>query len=86
MPKAPVEQRSARHADEANAALLAGDRLLHTDLNPHNILTPEDSARIVDWAGPPSAPLSQTPPAPRCGRSPKATPDRRGNPGRHDPG
>nr|WP_232328301.1 aminoglycoside phosphotransferase [Kibdelosporangium sp. MJ126-NF4] len=49
---ARIERRWAGHADECELALLAGDRLLHTDLNPHNILITLDGARIVDWAWP----------------------------------
>lgn len=52
VPLARIEQRWAGHADEHDLALLAGDRLLHTDLNPHNILITEGGARIVDWAWP----------------------------------
>jgi len=49
---ARIEQRWAGHVDEQDLALLTGDRLLHTDLNPHNILVTGRGARIVDWAWP----------------------------------
>ena len=52
VPLARIERRWAGHADEQDLVLLAGDQLLHTDLNPHNILVTEDGARIVDWAWP----------------------------------
>lgn len=46
-----------RWADAAQRAgvdteLLTGDHLLHTDLNPHNILVTETETRIVDWSWP----------------------------------
>jgi hypothetical protein len=46
-----LPDRWADLADDAALALLAGDQVLHTDLNPHNILIGEH-ARIVDWAWP----------------------------------
>jgi hypothetical protein len=52
LPLARIEHRWAGHADEEALALLAGDRLLHTDLNPHNVLITGAGARIVDWAWP----------------------------------
>lgn len=52
IPLARIERRWAGHADEQDLALLAGDQLLHTDLNPHNILITSAGARIVDWAWP----------------------------------
>lgn len=52
VPLARIERRWAGQADEHDLALLAGDRLLHTDLNPHNILITLAGARIVDWAWP----------------------------------
>jgi hypothetical protein len=52
LPLVRIEQRWAGHADGEDLALLTGDRVLHTDLNPHNILITEAGARIVDWAWP----------------------------------
>jgi hypothetical protein len=42
---------AAQRAD-ADASLLAGDHLLHTDLNPHNILITTTGPRIIDWSWP----------------------------------
>jgi hypothetical protein len=36
----------------ADPALFAGDRLLHTDLNPHNVLITDVGAYLVDWSWP----------------------------------
>jgi len=49
-----IETRWADAADRAgaDASLLAGDHLLHTDLNPHNILITGTGPRIVDWSWP----------------------------------
>lgn len=49
-----IEDRWADAAQRAgaNAALLAGDHLLHTDLNPHNILITNTGPRLVDWSWP----------------------------------
>ncbi len=49
-----IEDRWADAADRAgvDASLLAGDQLLHTDLNPHNILITGTGPRIVDWSWP----------------------------------
>ncbi|MPZ85467.1 MAG: aminoglycoside phosphotransferase [Actinophytocola sp.] len=49
-----VEDRWADAAQNAgaDAGLLAGDQLLHTDLNPHNILITDAGVRIVDWSWP----------------------------------
>jgi hypothetical protein len=49
-----IEQRwadAAQHAG-ADADLLAGDHLLHTDLNPHNLLVTDAGVRIGDWSWP----------------------------------
>ena len=46
-----LEDRWAGLADDSALTLLAGEQLLHTDLNPHNILIGAH-ARIVDWAWP----------------------------------
>ena len=49
-----IEQRwadAAQHAG-ADADLLTGDHLLHTDLNPHNVLVTDAGVRIVDWSWP----------------------------------
>jgi hypothetical protein len=47
-----IKERWAGFANDADLALLAGDRLLHTDLNPHNVLVTDRAARLVDWAWP----------------------------------
>lgn len=49
-----IEDRWADAAQRAgvNAGLLAGNHLLHTDLNPHNILVTDAGTRIVDWSWP----------------------------------
>jgi hypothetical protein len=49
-----IETRWADAAQRADvdATLLAGDHLLHTDLNPHNILITDAGPRIVDWSWP----------------------------------
>jgi hypothetical protein len=41
-----------RAAAGIDVGLLVGEHLLHTDLNPHNILVTEHSVRIVDWSWP----------------------------------
>lgn len=47
------EDRWGGHiATENDRELLRGHGLLHTDMNPGNILITEDSARITDWAWP----------------------------------
>lgn len=51
VPLKRLEDRWAGLATHSELKLLAGDSLLHTDLNPHNILI-DDTARIVDWAWP----------------------------------
>ncbi|MGH2601190.1 MAG: hypothetical protein ACRDJ9_17620, partial [Dehalococcoidia bacterium] len=49
-----IEDRwaDAAHVAGVDAGLLAGEHLLHTDLNPHNILITEHGVRIVDWSWP----------------------------------
>jgi hypothetical protein len=54
VPELPLRHMQDRWADLADGSeleLLAGEQLLHTDLNPHNILIGEH-AHIVDWAWP----------------------------------
>lgn len=51
LPLRRLDDRWAGLIDDAQLALLAGKHVLHTDLNPHNILIAEH-ARIVDWAWP----------------------------------
>jgi hypothetical protein len=51
LPLRRLQDRWADLADNSTLTLLAGDQLLHTDLNPHNILIGEH-AHIVDWAWP----------------------------------
>lgn len=44
-----AQQRLAEHtADAGDLAWFAGDRLVHTDLHPANVLV-ADAARLVDW-------------------------------------
>jgi hypothetical protein len=45
-----IEQPWTGLADDTDLALLAGDHLLHTDLNPDNILISDGRAWLVDWA------------------------------------
>ncbi|MGW5715153.1 hypothetical protein ACWEVP_03220 [Amycolatopsis sp. NPDC003865] len=52
LPLPRIEQRWAGLADDTDVALLAGDHLLHTDLNPNNILISDGRAWLVDWAWP----------------------------------
>lgn len=49
-----IEQRWADAAQHtgADADLLAGNHLLHTDLNPHNLLVTDAGLRVVDWSWP----------------------------------
>ena len=49
-----IENRWADAAEYigADTGLLAGDHLLHTDLNPHNFLITDSGPRIVDWSWP----------------------------------
>ncbi|MFF9785031.1 phosphotransferase [Streptomyces nigrescens] len=47
-----IEKRWARFADERDLGLLAGDRLVHSDLNAGNILISDRGAVLVDWAMP----------------------------------
>lgn len=51
LPLTRLEDRWAGLVNDSALQLLAGDSLLHTDLNPHNILI-GDIAHIVDWAWP----------------------------------
>ncbi|MGH3673526.1 MAG: hypothetical protein ACRDSH_23340 [Pseudonocardiaceae bacterium] len=51
LPLRGLPDRWAGLADDSTLALLAGDHLLHTDLNPHNILI-GDRAHLIDWAWP----------------------------------
>jgi Phosphotransferase enzyme family len=52
LPLKHAEQRWAGYVDDEPALeLLRGDRLLHTDLNPHNVLV-NGRACFVDWAWP----------------------------------
>ncbi|MFF2325315.1 MULTISPECIES: aminoglycoside phosphotransferase [unclassified Streptomyces] len=45
-----AEQRLAGYvADPADAEAFAGDALLHTDWNNHNVLITHDRAHLVDW-------------------------------------
>jgi hypothetical protein len=46
------ERRWNRFISEEDAALLQGDALLHTDINPSNFMIGVSEARIVDWAWP----------------------------------
>lgn len=46
-----AEQRWSTYLG-ADAALLRGETLLHTDYNPYNVLVDGDTARLVDWAWP----------------------------------
>jgi hypothetical protein len=52
LPLPRIEQRWSELAEDAQLALLAGEQLLHTDLNPNNILISEGRAWLVDWAWP----------------------------------
>ncbi|WP_405579686.1 phosphotransferase [Streptomyces sp. NBC_01190] len=45
-----LADRFAGHLDDAQTLLLAGDALLHTDTNPHNLLITPGRAHLVDWA------------------------------------
>ncbi|MFF6955082.1 phosphotransferase [Streptomyces sp. NPDC008317] len=42
--------RYAHVLSDDEQLLLAGDALLHTDTNPHNLLIGASGARVVDWA------------------------------------
>ncbi|MEV7869852.1 aminoglycoside phosphotransferase [Streptomyces sp. NPDC088124] len=48
-----IEQRFAEYLDTpADAQLLCGEALLHTDWTPDNVLIVGEAARVVDWAWP----------------------------------
>jgi hypothetical protein len=47
-----AERRWDRFLSEEDAALLRGDALLHTDINPSNFMIGASAARLVDWAWP----------------------------------
>ena len=47
-----IEDRWADHLPAGAGRLLHGDHVLHTDLNPNNILITATSAKILDWAWP----------------------------------
>lgn len=49
-----IEDRWSDVAEQAGVdiELLAGQNLLHTDLNPHNLLVTDAGTRIVDWSWP----------------------------------
>lgn len=55
-PELPVKRAEYRWReyipDPADLALLTGDRLLHTDYNPLNVLITGDRAVLIDWAWP----------------------------------
>ena len=51
LPLRRLEERWAGLIDDSELTLLTGKHLLHTDLNPHNILIAQH-ARIIDWAWP----------------------------------
>ncbi|WP_435613764.1 aminoglycoside phosphotransferase [Streptomyces sp. 1222.5] len=47
----PVEWRWAEHVDDpADLERFAGDTLVHTDLNPANVLITKKRSHLVDWA------------------------------------
>ncbi|MGH3755725.1 MAG: phosphotransferase [Pseudonocardiaceae bacterium] len=48
----PVEQRWARFGSDLDLGLLAGDQLVHSDLNAGNILVGQRGVVLVDWALP----------------------------------
>ncbi|MCP2337383.1 hypothetical protein [Actinomadura rupiterrae] len=55
IPAPPIELKDARQrwaAYSDKAALFAGDRLLHTEWTPTNVLITDDNAWLVDWAWP----------------------------------
>lgn len=52
----PFADRLGAHLDDAGRLLLAGNSLLHTDTNPHNIVIADGRAHLVDWAMPAAGP------------------------------
>ncbi|GID49925.1 hypothetical protein Aca07nite_72000 [Actinoplanes capillaceus] len=48
-PLREAEQRLAAYTSDDMLRHFAGDCLLHTDLNPANVIVNDDDARIVDW-------------------------------------
>lgn len=44
-----AEQRLAAYTSEDQLHHFVGNSLLHTDLNPANVIVDDDEARIVDW-------------------------------------
>lgn len=44
-----AEQRLHAYADASDLHYFAGNALLHTDLNPANVIVGDERARIVDW-------------------------------------
>ncbi|MGW8726327.1 phosphotransferase [Streptomyces sp. NPDC055808] len=50
VPISTVGQMLRQYLDTAEADLLHGDTLLHTNTNPHNLLVGDSRAWMVDWA------------------------------------
>lgn len=46
----PLAHRLGPWLETAEVPLLAGETVLHTDTNPHNLLVSDDRAWMVDWA------------------------------------